>query len=69
MIVCEQTRLRVIVLVLSKSLKGKDCCVQHASKSTYVTASSNPGLCRIRCCMVFHRSEVMVLIRRALFFT
>jgi len=38
-------------------------------KRAYITMSSNPGLRIIRCYMVLHYSEVMVLIHRALFFT
>jgi len=38
-------------------------------KSAYVTVSSDPDARRIQCCMVLHCSEMMVLMRRALFFT
>ena len=34
-------------------------------KSAYVTASSDPGLRRIRCCTVLHRSEVMISLSNA----
>jgi len=73
MIVCEQTRLRFVVWVgwlfyQSLSRLGSLAFSVH-QESANVTASSDKGLRRIRCCAVFHRSAVVVLMRRALFFT
>jgi len=71
MIVCEQIRLPVVVLVgcfISLSRLGSLAFSMH-KKSAYVSASSDPGLCRIRCCTVLHRSEVMLLMHCVSFFT
>jgi len=38
-------------------------------KSSFITVSSEPILCRIRCCMVLCHSDVMVLMHHALYFT
>jgi len=70
-VVCKQTRLHATVLVgcFIKVSLGQAALHSACIKNAYVTASSDPGLHRIRCCMVLHHSEVMVLMCRALFFT
>jgi len=73
MIVCEQTRLRVVVLVgcLIKVFQGqavlRSACIKEApaSQRALIQACTEFNVVRT----VLHRSEVMVLMRLALFFT
>jgi len=47
---------------------ARQSCIQRASKRCLRHSKQDPGLRRIRCCMVLHRNEVMVLMRRADFY-
>ena len=69
MIVCEQTRLRAVVLVgcFIKDSLGSLAFSVH-QKSAFITGSIDPDWHRIQCFALLHRSEVMILTRCALFF-
>ena len=70
-IVSEQTRLCALcwLAVLPRSFQARQSCVHRASKKCICDSKQEPGLQRIRYCMVLHRSKVMVLMRCTLFFT
>jgi len=54
--------------VLMKFLQARQSCVQRAWKKCLRHSEQDPGLRRIRCCTVIHRSEVVVLMRHTFFY-
>jgi len=56
------------LVVLPRSLYARQSCVYRASKKCLRHSKQGTCLCRIGCCTVLHRSEVMVLMRRAFFY-
>jgi len=67
---CEQIRLCAVVVDCLLGLcnarpPGETRPSVAVKKRAYVTASSDPGLRRIRCCVVLHHNEVMGSVSNA----